>query len=602
MSRHQAGVNASDKDSASAANPAARPRRERNADWVWGANFDALYAEKAAAAREKRLLRAARPRKPKELTPEQKDMAAAALDRARSKQRLVDLRLDRGFVWHGGLVAGSPKYRVGAFTYEGFVSSEHPILRAFVSKLRRARHLRVGDHKAESLQVDSKLLAADAAYIEANARCCGVLRTELDAILSVDEIEDQCRASGTPLPNVVVGWRGQDGRYHLPHLVYVLHESVPLGGKGNARFLSLYRGVHRGLVKAFLDLGADVGGLTNCHRMKNPVSPLWSRHVLAEQPYDLSAMAQRVDVTVRMEALQAMAEARGASTGNEPDHPDAAVAAGSNRLFRELAAWAREAVKRVREVGGTEAEFDDLVAAHACHMAAAETGDAEKTEKLALQRAKAVAWWTWNVYRMPKERTVKTAQEKKASRAETARRIGVERRDRGEVVVIEKAVRLFRETGRRPTQASLTEALAGVEGASRATVRRRWQAVTAAVDAVEEVRTREVLVKKDPTGSANSRTVHGTAPNRPVGAAEPATEPETKATSTHVANKPSFVTEEAGLLTMNDRNASYRSALAGAGRGLAAINSDLSEIEDEEDEHWTSGTSFDFFVVAAPAF
>ena len=284
MSHHQASVNGSNSVSPKGKST---PVPERDAPWVWGPHYASEYhrlsqdASKAKAERREKNRK--RPRKDAVVDPIVLAMAQA---RHASKQALVDLRLGRGFVWHGGTFAGSDVYRREPFQAFGLVSEQHPILQCFVTKLPRAKRLQVGDHKAACYTTDSKLLGLDAPYVHFNNRVCGALRIELDRVLPWSAIEDHCRAEGAPLPNIVVGWQDRHGDIHRPHLIWLLHSSVPLEGDLCARFRSLHRGVLRGLTKAFLGLGADPGGLMNCHRVKNALSPLWDRQVLAEAPYD----------------------------------------------------------------------------------------------------------------------------------------------------------------------------------------------------------------------------------------------------------------------------------------------------------------------------
>ena len=264
---------------------------------------------------------------------------ADAASRAASLRWMIDRRMGVGFEWAGGPVAGDERYYRPGFCERGLRSEQHPVLRCFVSKVRRAPQLLVGDDKASVYVTDSKLLALDAVYVEDNKVCCGVLRIELDSVVTPDAIEAECRAKSVPLPNIIVGWRDADGFRH-PHLIWLLHDSLPLVGRPNRRFLILYQRVLCGLTKGLLSIGADPGGLFNSHRHKNPLSPLWDVTIMAEQPYDLGIIAQHVDTGVRKTALEAMAASirSGAPLTTTADHPEPAVAAGSNRIFREVAA------------------------------------------------------------------------------------------------------------------------------------------------------------------------------------------------------------------------------------------------------------------------
>jgi hypothetical protein len=401
--------------------------------------------------------------------------------RGQSKRDAVELRWKHGFIWHGGPVAKSKVYFRRSFCYKGLVSNEHPILKLFVSKVPKAARLHIGDHKAESYTSDSKLLALDAAYVEDNKKVCGVLRAEIDAILSWDEITLGCQAAGVPLPNVAVGWEDSEGRVYHPHLIWLLHDSVPLEGRNCARFDALYRGVLRGLTKALIPLGGDPGGLLNSHRHKNPLSPLWARRIYAEQPYELGFLRQHVDTKVSLEALQEMS-ARTRTTAPVPDHPDPLVAGGSNRFFAHLSSWARREVGPHRAAGGGEQEFAAMVALEAYRSMTALGGSGRGSERTALATAEKVSRWTWQVYkgRLPK-RVTTSSVELAAAHAAGGRKAAAHRKAHSERTIVTTALQLAKTDGRPPTQASVLAAVTKLGVTSERTVRRHWQAVQAAL-------------------------------------------------------------------------------------------------------------------------
>ena len=176
------------------------------------------------------------------------------------------------------------------------------------------------------------------------------LRVEVNRLFSWAEIETACRETGYPVPNVaVVGWVGPDGRVHRPHLIWLLAASVCFTEAGKKRFRALFDGVLRGLTSALLPFGADAGGRLNCMRVKNPLSPLWSRRVFGEAPYSLAMLKATVDTEAGLPTDE--------PTGPvAQDHPDAEVAVGSNAFFRKLAAWARREIRPLRDGAGVEFE------------------------------------------------------------------------------------------------------------------------------------------------------------------------------------------------------------------------------------------------------
>ena len=408
-------------------------------------------------------------------------------DRRKARQALVaadvKLRLDRGFEWRGGAVAGNGDYIRAPFRYEGLLSDEHPILHHFVSKLPRARRLRVADDKAETYGLESKVLGLDSAYVEGNKSMVGILRIELDTDIGLPEIREACDRLEVPRPNIVVGWQDSEGRYRHPHLLWLLHDSVPVVGPLCGRFLALYRGVCRGMTKALLSIGADVGGLSNLHRHKNPLSPLWDRAVLVEQPYDLGDLKLSVDITVRMKVLHALSEEMRGEAVPAPvaDHPVPEVAAQSNKLFAHLTGWARTQVVALRAAGGERAEFDILVADEAYRFGAALAGDAARSEAVALRTARTVSEWTWNVYRAPERKRAPMSGKALAdAKAQGGRVVAERRRARSEDVIVAAAVRLA-ETGEVPTQAEVLAAVAEAGIRGEKTIRRHWPAVLEAV-------------------------------------------------------------------------------------------------------------------------
>ncbi len=153
-----------------------------------------------------------------------------AIDRAKSRQALVRLRLTRGFVWHGGPVGENPRYQRPRFVFSGLVSDEAAILKLFVTKTPRARRLMTGHTKGLIDGTDSKLLALDSAYVTTNPRMRGVLRVEIDDVVpSWEGIADACGRAGLPLPNIAVGYVDPLGRAHNPHLIWILEHNASPG-------------------------------------------------------------------------------------------------------------------------------------------------------------------------------------------------------------------------------------------------------------------------------------------------------------------------------------------------------------------------------------
>ncbi len=414
------------------------------------------------------------------LTADQLAMAEHVGERRKSLAALVRLRLDIGFRHPGGPVAGNPAYQRAPFIHEGLISHEHPLLALFTSKVPRAKRLRTGDHKADSVTTDSKLLALDAAYVEGNKACAGYVRVDMDGDFTWDELEAVCQEARIPAPNLVVGYQDERGRVLSPHLIWLLAASVPMSDNALCkRFRGLYHGVARGLVKALLPYGADVGGLLNAHRVKNPVSPLWDRRVVAQEPYDLGFLKEHVDCTIGRHALERMhAALHGDDIGAFSDHPDAATATQSNRFFFELAGWARKEVGKARRAKVGEQEFGALVAIQACELAARMTGDAARSEHQALAAASNVSRWTWNTFKGRKPvRVTNNAQELKERNATGGRTAAAKRKQSSRDIILAAVRRLSVDLGRRPTQPEVLAEARGPGITNVKTIKRHWKAV-----------------------------------------------------------------------------------------------------------------------------
>ncbi len=400
-----------------------------------------------------------------------------------ARHKLEKLRLSKGFVYRGGLVGQNLAYPRTAFVHRGLVSDQHPILKLYVSKLPRARwtrdpsrRLKSGNTKALMFEADSKLLALDDTYVEANKICCGILRIEIDRDLTATEVRQACAAAGLPLPNVMVGHvtPGTEQMLH-PHLVWLLEHSVSLTKTSPLKWL--YSGVLRGLTQALVPVGADLGGLFNAHRLKNAVSPQWSRVVLAQAPYELRNLAACVDVC---RPRKTVAEGPGLAHGGlgfGQDHPDPEIAVGSNRTFRMLALWARREVIECREACLEKAEFAERVETEAFRLTAGLTGDSRRRDKATCSLAKSVSNWTWDKYHPAPQSVMLSLEARAAAQAEGGRKAAGVRKTRSIALILAKARALADDLGQTPTKAAVVAALLENAGCCKRTVERQWPAV-----------------------------------------------------------------------------------------------------------------------------
>jgi hypothetical protein len=451
-------------------------------DQDWGEQYTALYDQYSQAARDNRARKRARAPQVKATTEVSREFGEMERKRVASLRELIKLRMSRGYVTPTLLVGGNPAYRQEAQQILGLVSEEHPILKLFVSKVPKARWrrssvgLRTGATKAFLEDTDSKLLALDQPYIDANKTVCGILRVDLDGVITVDDIARACADVGVPAPNLVVGWRDERGAYRHPHLLWLLEHSVPLTAKGE-RFTVLYFGVLRGFVLKLLPFGADPGGLYNPHRHKNPVSPLWDRTVMAQQPYQLATFKSHF---TSKEVLEAAAAMSGSSVGMSADHPDPAVAAGSNRLFGVLSMLARRAVGDFRGKGRGQEAFAAWLEDEACRVVSGLGGKQAIAEKWARKTAGSVAKWTWANWRDETPTVFLTAEERARAHADGARK-GAARRMAKTTAALKSVVLALPAELRGMDKNTVIAALVGGGVAGRSTLYRQWPTIAAAL-------------------------------------------------------------------------------------------------------------------------
>ena len=390
------------------------------------------------------------------------------------------IRLEKGFRWFGGNVGGNPLYQRSPSVHQGLVSDDVPILKLFVTKVPRATNLLTGHTKQLVDGTDSKVLALDCAYVVVNGCMRGVLRVEVDAILaSWQAIPKACQAAGMAPPNVAVGYVDALGRVHNPHLLWIIQRSVAFIGSTRTPQQRLFNGVLRGLTAALIPLGADAGGLSNPLRMKNPVCPLWDRQIFADNPYTLTDLCANLDLSVISTKLQADFRVGRQSV---PDHPDVGIAAQSNKLFRELAAWARQNVDRFRGAGIPFQTFQDTVEDEAFRICRKLGSTSHRTERHVHHTAQSVARWTWQNYHCRKlaSRPAVTADVLRVRQATAGSATAAKRRASTEAAILEAASLLAKHSATVPTQSALIAAT----GKSERTIRRYWPQVVAHVTAV----------------------------------------------------------------------------------------------------------------------
>ncbi len=494
------------------------------ADWFWGVSYDGRYEhfsqakakrrragrrkarDAGAAARKQLSLKAAHMRLRARYQAEAAsltwwrfiermrhiDRDAAAIYRdecaiawrtrwqsqAAARKAAVSERSQNGFKWPGGAVGGNGGYQTAPLRYIGLVSDHHPILRCFVSKLASGRRLICGDDKASAdhAPYGSKLLGCDAAYIEGLKTMRGFLRVEIDRSLSFEDIATACQTAGIPQPNIAVGWMDAAGSVCNPHLIWLLNDSVAFTPRGRLVFQNLFRRVLKGLTAALLPWQADPGSICNSMRVKNPLSPLWSRHIYAEAAYSLAALRGCVDMTVSLPKA-------GSAVVPGLDHSDLEVSAGSNTVFRYLATWAQQNIRLARdEQEISQDEWGAMVEAQAwewLHQAAhsrdhGRDGASRKLREL----SRRVADWTWSKFRPAQTVGALPAAEVAVRQAAAGRATSVKRAAGSRASILAAALAL-RALGQGVTQAAVWTALSdGGTALSLRTVERHWKTVT----------------------------------------------------------------------------------------------------------------------------
>ena len=399
---------------------------------------------------------------------------------ARTRAAAIRVRASEGFSGAGGAVGGNARYQIPPVRYPDLVSSEHPILKLFVTKLQRGKHLLVGAGK-DAVRLaphGSKLLGCDAPYVVGNTLMRGFLRVEIDQDLTWDAIAEACRTAKIPLPNIAVGWMDANGAVCHPHLVWLLRDSVAFAGR--ARFKALFEIVLRGLTSALVSAGADPAGRLNAMRLKNPLSPEWQHKIFAEVPYTLKDLRTHIDAKAVLPG--------DIPSGLTADHPDEVIALGSNALFRSLTSWAARTVRLVCQeidcvewLAMVEAKARALADSVLTRQGPPSQGR-HKGTKAVLLLAKRVADWNWKIATVTRVAPARlTPAEIATRRAAAGRKTAERRRDHTRFAIVEAARRVVAAAGRL-TQTAVFAELRPADGIkSQRTVERHWPFVQTAL-------------------------------------------------------------------------------------------------------------------------
>lgn len=315
---------------------------------------------------------------------------------------MIKKRVTEGWTFHPGYVGGRKPYWRDKIKVDGHLYSENsPIRKLFVASLPK----KVCSGHSKSSVIESprhqKVLALDDEYVECNKLIRSVLRVEVDAVFtSVNEINENLRTRNVKPPNFVVGWVDKSGKFHNPHLIWLLRNGVNFCPGGMRKFQSKFNHVLRSLTEALQDIGADPGGLSNSFRMKNPLCPRWDTFCLNETGYSLNELADGLPTT---------------ASARRQDIDDFAYVGDSNSFFHalRLSAWGKcRKFKECNDLSG----FIKLVEGLALELSDLSGKSAES----ALAMSARIIDYTWAKFDVRKCSNVERTDTHRPCAAETA--------------------------------------------------------------------------------------------------------------------------------------------------------------------------------------
>ncbi len=261
------------------------------------------------------------------------------IERFIARRELIHRRLAEGFKFHGGNIGG--RWRE-PFLEQGLRSDASHVLRRIVQLTPRQSEMQVGRSKDVMSNTDAKILGLDEPWIVLNREVRGAFRIDLDHTFpSWAALQYEFEQLRLPcLPHVVVGFEDDDGRIERPHAIYLLPYNQGTWFSNDTRcrrdIMSFWRGVHAGITKALLPLGADPGALSNAMRFKNPLSPFWSIAIWNETTFpNLSEWGDWVDTRANRRTMIRESASMLAGTDRK----------ASNVLFATFQAWTYETLK-----------------------------------------------------------------------------------------------------------------------------------------------------------------------------------------------------------------------------------------------------------------
>lgn len=286
------------------------------------------------------------------------------IERAVTRRELIHRRLAEGFKFDGGMIGG--RWRE-AFSETGLRSDASHVLRRIVQLTPRQSAMQVGRSKDVMWGTDAKIFGLDEPWIVLNSEVRGAFRIDLDHVFpSWEALRYEFEQLRLPcLPHVVVGFEDEEGRIERPHALFLLPYNGGVWFSDDARcrtdIMSYWRGVHAGITKTLLPLGADPGALSNSMRTKNPLSPFWSIAIWNETTFpNLTEWSDWVDT--RTDRRKMIRESASMLAGADRK--------ASNILFATFQAWTYETLKALHLAEGTD------------YLRAIRTGDRDALAKL----------------------------------------------------------------------------------------------------------------------------------------------------------------------------------------------------------------------------
>ena len=312
---------------------------------------------------------------------------------------MIKKRATEGATFDAGYVGGNPKYFKDRFSVGKRLPSEDSAMKKlFVSST--AANVKSG--KTKELVEESprrvKILALDDTYVCVNDKMCRVIRIDIDnEFTSYDNLIESIQACGVRLPNLVVGYTHDDQTInniiYNPHLLYLIKDPVNMTETGLSHIKKYFIHVRKALTEALIPSGADIGGLTNPNRVKNPVSPFWTTF----EPYSIAYTLSELNETLPKQAKTQRVNI---------DINDIINSEDSNRLFHALRLYAYRECRKYK-INDDLDGFTDAVANFGSSIAT-RCGHSQASGE---ETIVSVVKWSWSTLKSKKNKPTRLQNE-----------------------------------------------------------------------------------------------------------------------------------------------------------------------------------------------